>query len=383
MQSSERILTTHVGSLPRTDMVADAIRAREEGVPGTDELFDAVLGEAVDEVVAHQVALGLDIVSDGELSKISYASYIKDRLSGFSGDSPRIVGADLDDFPEYAHKLGARRAGAISFSRPSCTGPVAVKNRKPLADDIARMQAAVAAHTPRGAFMTAASPGVIAIFQPNRFYPSHYAYLEALAAAMHEEYMAIIAAGFDLQIDCPDLGMGRHTIFKQQSDTAFLHHAEEQVEVLNAALAGLPPDRLRMHVCWGNYEGPHHHDIPLAKILPIVLKARPSQLLIESANPRHAHEWRAFQDVKVPDDKILIPGCIDSTNNYIEHPDLVADRIETFARLVGRERVIAGTDCGFATFAGDGLVDAKVCFAKLAALVEGAKIASRRLWGRS
>ncbi len=374
-----RILTTHVGSLPRTEMVGDVIRAREEGV-GTGELFEAVVSDAVDEVVGHQVALGLDIVSDGEFSKIGYANYIKDRLSGFSGDSPRMVGGDLEDFPAYAGQLSRRRSAAIAFARPACTGPIAVKNRKPLAADIDRMRAAVARHKPTGAFMTAASPGVIAIFQPNKFYPSHYAYLEALAAAMKEEYQAILAAGFDLQIDCPDLGMGRHTIFKHQSEAAFLHHAEEQVEALNAALAGLPPERLRMHVCWGNYEGPHHHDIPLARIIHIVLKARPAQLLIESANPRHAHEWRVFTQVKIPDDKILIPGCIDSTNNYIEHPELIADRIETFARIVGRERVMAGTDCGFSTFAGDGLVDAKIAFAKLGALVEGARIATKRLW---
>ncbi len=383
MPSPSHILTTHVGSLPRPELVSTVIRAREEGTPGIDDLFEAAVADAVDEIVAQQVALGLDIVSDGEFSKISYASYIKDRLSGFEGDSPRIVGADLEDYPEYAGKLGARRSAAITFARPACTGPVAVKNRQPLADDIRRMRAAVMAHKPTGAFMTAASPGVIAIFQPNKYYPSHSAYLEALALAMQEEYQAIIASGFDLQIDCPDLGMGRHTIFKQQSDSAFLQHAEEQVEVLNAALAGLPPDRLRMHVCWGNYEGPHHRDIPLDKIIRIVLKAKPSQLLIESANPRHAHEWRAFTEVKIPDDKILIPGCIDSTSNYIEHPELVADRIETFANIVGRERVMAGTDCGFSTFAGDGLVDPKVCFAKLGALVEGARIATGRLWKKA
>jgi len=383
MRSTSRILTTHVGSLPRTEMVGDVIRAREEGVPGTEELFEAVIAEAVDEVVARQVAIGLDIVSDGEFSKIGYASYIKDRLTGFSGDSPRIASADLDEYPEYAGKLSQRRSAAINFARPACTGPIAVNNRKPLEDDLRRLRTAVAAHKPVGAFMTAASPGIIAIFQPNRFYPSHYAYLEALSAAMKEEYAAILAAGFELQIDCPDLGMGRHTIFKDQSESAFLAQAEAQVEALNAALAGLPPERLRMHVCWGNYEGPHHHDIPLAKIIHIVLKARPSQLLIESANPRHAHEWRVFTEMKIPEDKILIPGCIDSTNNYIEHPELVADRIETFARIAGRERVIAGTDCGFSTFAGDGLVDPKIAFAKLAALVEGANIATKRLWGRA
>jgi len=380
MPSPGRILTTHVGSLPRDEMVCDVIREREDGTLPSEELFDAVIAEAVEAMVEKQKAIGIDIVSDGEFSKISYANYIKDRLSGFSGHSRMIASADLEDFPEYSQSLRARRTSALKVVRPECTGPIHVKNDKPLKDDIRRFRAAVEKHVPLGAFMNAASPGVIAIFQPNRFYPSHHAYLEALAAAMRHEYRAIVDAGFELQIDCPDLGMGRHTIFKDQTEASFLRHAEEQIDVLNAALVGIPADRLRMHVCWGNYEGPHHHDIALARILPIVLKAKPAKLLIESANPRHAHEWRVFEQVKLPDDKILVPGVIDSTNNYIEHPELVADRIETFAKLVGRERVMAGTDCGFSTFAGDGLVDPRICFAKLASLVEGAAIASRRLW---
>jgi 5-methyltetrahydropteroyltriglutamate--homocysteine methyltransferase len=382
MASIDRILTTHVGSLPRDEMVCDVIAQKEAGTLPGEDLFDAVIGEAVENVVARQIQAGIDIVSDGEFSKIGYANYIKDRLSGFSGKAPRLIGADLEDFPGYTTKLNARRAAAIRFQRPTCTGPVAVKNRKPLEDDLRRMKAAVGAHKPTRAFMTAASPGVIAIFQPNAYYPTHAAYLEALSLAMREEYHAIIDAGLDLQIDCPDLGMGRHTIFKGQSETAFLRHAEEQVEALNAALIGLPRDRLRMHVCWGNYEGPHHHDIALEKILPVVLKAAPTRLLIESANPRHAHEWAVFKTTRIPDDKVLVPGVIDSTSNYIEHPDLVAERICRFADIVGRERVIAGTDCGFSTFAGDGLVDASICFAKLESLAEGARRATKTLWGR-
>jgi 5-methyltetrahydropteroyltriglutamate--homocysteine methyltransferase len=382
MATVDRILTTHVGSLPRDDMVCDVIAQREAGTLPSEDLFDAIVDEAVDNVVAKQIEAGIDIVSDGEFSKIGYANYIKDRLSGFSGRADRLIGADLEDFPAYTTKLNARRSAAIRFQRPECTGPIYVKNRKPLDDDIRRMTAVVANHKPVRAFMTAASPGVIAIFQPNKYYPTHAAYLEALAMAMREEYQAIINAGLDLQIDCPDLGMGRHTIFKNQSEAAFLRHAEEQVEALNAALTGLPRERMRMHVCWGNYEGPHHHDIPLEKIIHIVLKAAPSRLLIESANPRHAHEWKVFQNLKIPEDKVLVPGVIDSTSNYIEHPELVAERICRFADIVGRERVIAGTDCGFATFAGDGLVDPAICFAKFRSLSEGAALATRRLWRR-
>ena len=274
MATVDRIYTTHVGSLPRDEMVCDVIAQKEAGTLPGEDLFDAVIGEAVETVVAKQIDAGIDIVSDGEFSKIGYANYIKDRLSGFSGKAGRLIGRDLEDFPNYTAKLNARRSSAIRFQRPECTGPIAIKNRKPLQDDIRRMTAAVTAHKPVRAFMTAASPGVIAIFQPNKFYPTHMAYLEALSRVMHEEYRAIIDAGFDLQIDCPDLGMGRHTIFKAQSESAFLRHAEEQVEALNAALVGLPRDRMRMHVCWGNYEGPHHHDIPLAKIIHIVLRRR-------------------------------------------------------------------------------------------------------------
>ena len=380
MQRSNRIHTTHIGSLPRSEMVSDVVLATEDGAPVSDELFDAVVSEAIDAEVERQKQIGIDIVSDGEFSKITYASYIQHRLTGFSGNSPLVTPADLDEFPRAAELSRSRRTSPLKFQRPACTGPVGVRTKVPVEGDIRRMQAAIARHKPNGAFLTAASPGLIAIFHPNKYYPTHAAYLDALARAMRVEYQAIIAAGFDLQIDCPDLAMGRHTIFKHASVTAFLRHAEEQVEALNEALVGLPPERLRMYVSWGNYEGPHTHDVPLEKLLPVILKGRPAQLMIEAATPTHQHDWRVFERIKLPDDKVLAPGVIDVTNNYVEHPEVVADRIERFAGVVGRERVIASTDSGFAAFAGDQMVDPKVAFAKLASLVQGARIASKRLW---
>lgn len=380
MQPVGRILTTHVGSLPRSEMVSDVVSAEEQGTPVAQDLFEAVIGEAVDVEVARQKAIGIDIVSDGEFSKLTYASYIQHRLTGFSGDSPLVTPADLDAFPGAATE--ARRRRAQKFTRPQCVGPVAMRTRSPLEGDIRRMRAAVSRHSPNGAFLTAASPGLIAIFHPNRHYPTHMAYLEALAHAMRPEYEAIIQAGFDLQVDCPDLAMGRHTIFKHASDTAFINHAHEQVEALNLALADLPPERLRMYVSWGNYEGPHTHDIALEKILPVILKGRPRQLALEQATPTHQHDWHVFERMPLPQDKIILPGVIDTTNNYVEPPEVVADRIERFAGLVGRDRVIASTDSGFAAFAGDRMVDPKVAFAKLENLVRGAEIATRRLWGR-
>jgi 5-methyltetrahydropteroyltriglutamate--homocysteine methyltransferase len=379
----DRIPTTHVGSLPRSAMVADVVEAEDRGEPVAEELFDAVISDAIDVAVELQKRIGIDIVSDGEFSKITYASYIRHRLTGFSGNSPLVTPADLDEFPGAAEHTRRRRASPAKFQRPNCTGPVSIRTRAPVEADIRRLKAATARHRPNGAFLTAASPGLIAIFHPNRYYPTHAAYLEALAAAMRVEYAAIIDAGFDLQIDCPDLAMGRHTIFKHASDTAFLNHAHEQVEALNHALAGLPPERMRMYVSWGNYEGPHTHDIPLEKILPVILKGRPSQLLIEAATPGHQHDWNVFRRIRLPDDKVLAPGVIDVTNNYVEHPEVVAERLERFASVVGKERVIASTDSGFAAYAGDQMVDAKVAVAKLESLVRGAEIASRRLWARA
>lgn len=382
MTVADRILTTHVGSLPRSELAADVVLAVDQGTAISDELFDAVVSEAIDTEVERQKRIGIDIVSDGEFSKVTYASYVHQRLTGFSGDSPLVTPADLDEFPGAAEALRGRRPSTQRFLRPECTGPVALRTRAPLDADIRRMLAAVGKHRPMGAFLTSASPGLIAIFHPNKHYPTHVAYLEALARAMRIEYQAIIAAGLDLQIDCPDLAMGRHTIFKNASDAAFLRHVEEQVEALNEAVAGLPPERMRLYVSWGNYEGPHTHDIALEYILPTILKARPGKLLLEAATPTHQHEWRVFERIRLPDDKVLVPGVIDVTNNYVEHPDVVADRIERFANVVGRERVIASTDSGFAAFTGDRMVDPKVAFRKLESLVRGAEIASRRLWGR-
>lgn len=379
---ADRILVTHVGSLPRPQAVVDLLARKEAGEPYDRAAFDAVMGESVAEIVRRQRAAGIDVVSDGEQSKASYATYVKDRLSGFSGDSPAMRGADLEDFPGYFRKLMARRAGAVKLARPCCTGPIAVRDRAPLDADLARFRAALAGSGATEGFMNAASPGVIAVFQPNRHYATREQYLAALAEAMREEYRAIVGAGFVLQIDCPDLAMGRHVAYKSETDEEFLRRAEAQVEALNHALEGIPADRVRVHLCWGNYEGPHHRDIPLATIFDVVMKAKARALLFEAANPRHAHEWAVFAERKreIPDDMILVPGVIQSTSNYVEHPELVAERLVRFAGIVGRERVMAGSDCGFSTFAGDGLVDPEICFAKLAAMAAGAAIATRRLW---
>ncbi len=383
-QSSDRILTTHVGSLPRSAAVTDVVFGRERGEPIGRERMLGVVGRAVEEVVAAQLRAGVDVASDGEMSKISYATYIKDRLTGFDGDSARDPPADLQDYPNFMKKL-ASAGGTPTYRRPRCVGPIAVKSMEPLHDDLQQFRRALDGAEATGSavaegFMNAASPGVIALFQPNDYYPNHAAYLEALGEAMRPEYEAIVAAGFVLQIDSPDLGLGGHTLFKGRPVQEYVQRANLHVEVLNHALRNCPAERLRMHVCWGNYEGPHHHDVPMDVVLPIALRAKPQGLLFEAANPRHAHEWTVFRDCKLPDDKVLIPGVLDSVSNFIEHPLLVAERIERFAAIVGRERVIAGTDCGFSTFAGFGVVDADIVYAKLAAMAQGARIASDRLW---
>lgn len=379
--STDRILTTHVGSLPRSQAVTDVVFARDRGAVIDVEQSNATISAAVEDVVRRQVGVGIDVVSDGEMSKISYATYIKERLTGFSGDTPREPGQDLVEFPRILKKLADLGATA-KYTRPRCTGEVRVRTQQPMLADLQNMQAAVAAARPAEAFMNAASPGVIALFQPNDFYKTQDAYLEAVAEAMRAEYEGIAGAGILLQIDAPDLGMGRHTLYRNSSVDEFLRRAAIHIEVLNHALRNIPAQRMRMHVCWGNYEGPHHHDIPLELLLPVVIKAKPQALLIEGANPRHAHEWTVFRDQPLPDDKILIPGVLSSTTNYVEHPLLVAERIGRYADVVGRERVIAGSDCGFGTFAGFGPVDPDVAYLKLQSLVEGARIASDRLWGR-
>ncbi len=375
----DRILTTHVGSLPRGQAVVDLLMKKERGEACDAEEFDRVMAEAVNEVVRRQVVTGIDLVSDGESSKISYATYIKDRLSGFGGDNERQIARDLQPYADFRTRM-AVFAGKQSFKRCSCIGPIAVIERDSLRKDLDNLRAAVDVHAPHDAFVNAASPGVVSAFQPNSYYPTHEAYVEALGAAMQEEYEAIVEAGFSLQIDCPDLAMARHTGFQDLSDEDFLKRAAHQVEVLNHALRNVPAGALRMHICWGNYEGPHDHDIALEKILGLVLRAKPSTILFEASNPRHAHEWIVWRDAEIPEDKILVPGLLTSTSNYVEHPELIAQRIEQVAGIVGRDRVIAGTDCGFGTFAGIGKMDAEISWRKLASLVEGARLASRRLW---
>jgi 5-methyltetrahydropteroyltriglutamate--homocysteine methyltransferase len=377
--SKDRILTTHVGSMPRDAELTQLLFAKDAGEPYDPAAFEACVTRDVGKIVARQVEAGVDVVSDGELSKISYSTYISERLTGFGGNAPRTVPWDLDDFPAYRDKV-ASSGGTPKLKRPRCVGPVAVKDLAPLERDIANLKNAAAASKPAGAFMNAASPGVISVFQPNAHYPDDDAYLEALAAAMKQEYERIAAAGITLQIDSPDLALGRHVTYRDLSEPDFVRRAERQIEVLNAALAGIAPEQLRMHICWGNYEGPHTRDVPLEAIYRVVMKARPQALLFEAANPRHAHEWTVFRDLGVPEDKVLIPGVIDSCTNFVEHPALVAERILRFTDLVGRERVLAGTDCGFATFAGFGKIDPDICFAKLKTLAEGAALASKQLW---
>jgi len=377
--STDRILTTHVGSLPRSQAVTDLVFAKERGEPVDEAKYRATLCEAVEVVIARQREAGVDVVSDGEMSKISYATYIKDRVTGFTGDSARQPPRDLEDYPQFLRRQAAA-GGTPTYSRPCCVGAVEPKDEGPLTMDLEHLQAAVASHPPVEAFMNAASPGVIALFQPNEFYPSHEDYLYALANAMRLEYTRIVEAGFLLQLDSPDLGLGRHMMFKDKGEAEYCQLARLHVEALNDALRDVPADRVRLHVCWGNYEGPHHHDAPMELVLPIALAAKPQALLFEAANPRHAHEWAVFRDAAIPEDKILVPGVVDSTTNFIEHPALVAERIGRFADIVGRERVIAGTDCGFSTFAGFGAVDEDIVYAKLAALAEGAALASERLW---
>jgi 5-methyltetrahydropteroyltriglutamate--homocysteine methyltransferase len=374
------IRSTHVGSLPRGEALTQVLRARDHGEPYDKEEFDTLVGAAVDDAVARQVECGVDIVSDGEIGKIGYSTYMIERLSGFGGHVDRKPARDLAAHPELAKKLSAIM-GSQDFVRASCVGEVRLVNLDPLWDDIRRFKAALAKHArpDTQAFMNAASPGLISAFQLNRHYPSQEAYLADLAAAMRTEYEAIVDQGFLLQLDCPDLAMSRHTGFQDLSEAEFLAVAEQNVEALNAATANIPPERMRMHVCWGNYEGPHDHDLALEKVIHIILKARPATILFEAANPRHEHEWKVWRDTKLPDDKVLAPGMIDTCSNYVEHPELIAQRIERFAGVVGPERVIASTDCGFGTFAGYGKIDPEVTWKKLRALREGADIAGARL----
>ncbi len=371
------IKTTHVGSLPRGPELTPLLLARDHGEAYDKAEFDRVVQQAVNDAVDAQIAAGVSVVSDGELGKVGYSTYMTERLSGFGGDSPRKPALDLAPLPEFREKQAAIM-GDQEFVRAACIGPVKLVNLDPCHEDIARFSAAMAGKAAKG-FLNAASPGLITAFQPNAFYPSHEAYLADLVAAMRPEYEAIAAAGFQLQLDCPDLAMSRHTGYQDLDEADFLKIAEANVEALNAATVNIPPEQMRMHICWGNYEGPHDHDIPLERVIDIILKARPATILFEGANPRHEHEWKVWRDAGVPDDKILAPGLIDTCSNYVEHPELIAQRIERFAGIVGADRVIASTDCGFGTFAGYGKIDPQVTWKKLRALREGADIAAARI----
>jgi 5-methyltetrahydropteroyltriglutamate--homocysteine methyltransferase len=376
-RSTGRILTTHTGSLPRPEDLLALLRGRDEGRPKAAVTFDARVRTAVADVVRKQLAAGVDIVNDGEQGKPDYSTYIKDRLTGFEGESAApAMGADMKEFPEYAERAGL----ASMVKRPTCSGPIAWKDWAQVEKEIANLKAAVEPVKTEDVFMTAVSPGQAARFLLNRYYESHEAYLAALADVLKREYRAIVEAGFLLQIDCPDLASGRNNQFQHLSLEEFQKVAAMHVELLNHAVADIPPDRMRLHVCWGNYEGPHHRDIPLKEIIGILLNARPAALSFEAANPRHAHEWKVFEEVRLPEGKLLIPGVLDTTTNFIEHPELVAQRIVQYARLVGRENVIAGTDCGFATFASRPTIDPKIAWAKLEAMAEGARLASEELW---
>ncbi|MGH8740000.1 MAG: cobalamin-independent methionine synthase II family protein [Burkholderiales bacterium] len=379
--SLERILTTHVGSLPRPPEVVDCLLRKEKGEALEQARFARTMREGVLEIVRRQAQAGIDVVSDGETSKISYSTYIKDRYAGFGGEHRPKTHLDLREHPEFRERMKAF-LGPRHERRMQCTAPVALKDRTPLDQDLAHLRAALDAVPRTEGFLNAASPGVVAAFMPNAHYASHEAYIEALAAALRLEYEAIVAAGFVLQVDCPDLAMARHTAFQELSEAQFLARAEFHVAALNHALARVPADRVRIHVCWGNYEGPHDHDIGLERILPIVLKLKAGAVSFEAANPRHEHEWTVWRDARLPEDLLLVPGVLDSCSNYVEHPELVAQRIERFARIVGRERVIAGSDCGFGTFAGYAKVDGGIAFKKLRTLSEGAALASKRLWER-
>jgi 5-methyltetrahydropteroyltriglutamate--homocysteine methyltransferase len=378
-RSTERFLTTHTGSLPRPEDLIRAMFAKEEGVPVDAAALATRIRAAVAEVVGKQAAAGLAVVNDGEMSKPSYATYVKDRLTGFDGTSHPLQYQDLVEFPGMAKRVFGD-PGRARRRTPACTGAIAVRDAAAAPADVESLRAALRAVKAEEGFLTAASPGVISLFFRNEHYPTHEAYLFAIAEAMRHEYEAVARAGFVLQIDCPDLAMGRHIQYAGLGLEDFRRAARLHVEALNHALANVAPDQARLHLCWGNYEGPHHYDVPLADILDVVFLARPNGISFEAANPRHAHEWRVFERITPPAGKVLIPGVIDSTTNFIEHPDLVAERIGRYARLVGRDNVVAGTDCGFGTWVGQSAVDPDIVWAKLAALAEGARLASREFW---
>ena len=379
-RSESRILTTHTGSLPRSPELQELLRSRLDPKAGEAEEFRTGVDEGVADVVAKQVEIGIDVINDGEQGRVQYATYVKDRLTGFDGEQllrarPRI---DMVDFPEFAAQTGVSSSATIPW--PACTGPIAWKDKDAVQRDIQRLQAATSGVKSEEVFMTAASPGVIANFLVNEHYPSEEEYLYALAEVMKDDYKAIVDSGLLLQIDCPDLAMTRVTQFSDLSQEQFIKIVEIHVEVLQYALAGLAPDRMRLHLCWGNTEGPHHYDVPLKEIINIVLKAPPLGISFEGANPRHAHEWKVWEDVKLPDGKVIIPGVLDTTTNFIEHPELIAERIVRYAGVVGKENMMVGSDCGFGTSAWGRRVESRIAWAKLESMVEGARLASQKLW---
>ena len=370
------ILTTHVGSLPRSKELSELLFAKDKKENFDQELFDNTVKKNVEEIVKRQLQVGIDVVSDGEMSKISYATYVKDRIKGFSGESERRAPADLDAFPAYKTKI-ANSGGTPTYTRPCCTSELEIQDTQSLKNDIKNFSDSLTSNNHSKAFMNAASPGVINVFMPNKFYKDDDTYLEKLSEVMSTEYKLITDNNIHLQLDCPDLALARHMNYKDLSEEEFLIRAEMQIEALNNALIGIPSELVRMHICWGNYEGPHTFDIGLEKILPVILKANLKYLLIESSNPRHSHEWQVFDEIELPKDKVVVPGVIDSTSNFVEHPQVVADRLIQFSKVIPKDQLMAGTDCGFSSFAGFGKIDEDICYAKLNSLVEGAALASK------
>ena len=371
-----KIQTTHVGSLPRSNELSDLLFKKDKKEEIDLKKFNEIVTRDVNNVVKRQINLGIDFISDGEMSKISYATYVKDRIEGFSGESDRKAPKDLDDFPTFKERI-ARTGGTPTYTRPCCTSELKIKDKSSLAQDIENFKDALSKNNYQKGFMNAASPGVISAFLPNKFYKNDDEYLEQLAQLMKEEYEEITSSGINLQLDCPDLALARHMTFKDLSESEFLIRAEKQIECLNEAIKNINSNKIRLHICWGNYEGPHTYDISLQKVMPIALKANVQTYLIESSNPRHSHEWEIFENLKVPSEKVIAPGMIDSTTNFVEHPEVVKQRIVNFSKVINKDQLMAGTDCGFSTFAGFGNVDENIVYKKLEALVEGAEIASK------
>jgi len=374
----DKIKTTHVGSLPRSNELSNLLFKKDKKEKIDMNNFDEIVKRDVKKIVDKQINLGIDFISDGEMSKISYATYVKDRIDGFSGESERKAPQDLDDFPSFKERI-ARTGGTPTYTRPCCTHELKIKDKISLTKDINNFKTALEENNHKSAFMNAASPGVISAFLPNKFYKNDDEYLEALSKIMNTEYEEIVSNDIDLQLDCPDLALARHMTFKDLSEVDFLKRAEKQIEFLNYSIRNIPQSKIRMHICWGNYEGPHSHDISLDKILPLVLKANVGTYLLESSNPRHSHEWQAFENIKLPKDKIIAPGVIDSTTNFIEHPEVVKNRLVQFSKVIDREQLMAGTDCGFSTFAGFGNVDENIVYKKLESLVIGTELASKSI----